>query len=337
MKISQRWQYAFLSFFIAIALWYSVTGRERVDMWIDLRVEILGMPQDMVVSEGFPDKISVRVSGPQGLVRNLSEQEYAYPLDLSGIKSGINNIDIEASQMPFTTAFSVVEIMPPRLSLQADSVVSKEIPLSIKKIAKLPKDMHIEDVTLSQKTVIVRGAEERLAALKSIQATVRLPDNLSWVNLLQKAQAELAEKHAPITNSTTTKAKKAQRKRPPLVASIELPCSLTLPNTLVATPSSTTAIVRIALQTQDIMVKRTVRFNMQDNLKNALGKQTVSITLRAPRSRAKDATLLEQVYASANLPQNVKNGIHDIPVLIQYPPEFVLHEWNPEHFSIDIK
>ena len=64
-----NWQYRLLAVALALICWYLVTGREKVDVWVSLPVELVkGMPEDLTIRERPAEpSIDVRVrEAPRG-------------------------------------------------------------------------------------------------------------------------------------------------------------------------------------------------------------------------------------------------------------------------------
>jgi len=45
-----NWQYLALALALSLFCWYLVTGREKVDTWMTMRVEMAGAPEGLYVS-----------------------------------------------------------------------------------------------------------------------------------------------------------------------------------------------------------------------------------------------------------------------------------------------
>ena len=78
-----NWLYALMAFLMSVTLWYMVTGRERVETLVEVKLEFKGIPSGLVVREGLTNKISVRIRGPRGRRTQLGA-ELRFGMLLSG-------------------------------------------------------------------------------------------------------------------------------------------------------------------------------------------------------------------------------------------------------------
>jgi hypothetical protein len=83
-----NWQYLLLALVLAVFSWNLVSGRERVETRVEIPVETVNRPKDLVVSRGLVSRLEVRVRGPRGFIRSLDPSRLAYELDLSGLAPG---------------------------------------------------------------------------------------------------------------------------------------------------------------------------------------------------------------------------------------------------------
>ena len=56
-----RWKDLGVAFVLAVILWYGVSGSEKLETQVDVRLEYKGAPQGLVIREGLINKVEVRV------------------------------------------------------------------------------------------------------------------------------------------------------------------------------------------------------------------------------------------------------------------------------------
>ncbi len=156
----ENWQYALLAVLLAAISWYWVSGREKVDTWLELPVELTGMPGDMVIRQGLDKSIAVRVRGPRGLFSAAELKSTAYSLDLSNIKKGVNVVAIDPESVPLSGPFEVVEVTPSRMQLHVDRIVKKIVPVVVVWSGEVGEDIRLEESKVTPDTVQVRGPED---------------------------------------------------------------------------------------------------------------------------------------------------------------------------------
>jgi len=127
--VLKNWKDIAIALALAILTWYLLTGREKVEAWVDMSVEMTNAPEGLTIRKGLVSRIEVRVRGPKGLVRSLDRRKWTYSLDVSRLKVGENLVDIDRERIPLSMAYEVVEVKPSRLILTVDRVSKKEVPV----------------------------------------------------------------------------------------------------------------------------------------------------------------------------------------------------------------
>ncbi|WP_029894149.1 CdaR family protein [Desulfohalovibrio reitneri] len=164
----ENWQYALLALVLAVFSWYLVSGRERVETWVQAPVVTSNTPSDMVIMDGLVGKVEVRVRGPSALIRNLAAADMAYTLDLSGLEPGENVINLDPGQFPLSGAVRALEIKPPRLTVRADRVVSREMAVRPEWKGELDASWRFRRAETDPPTVQVIGPEGYLDGLEAV-------------------------------------------------------------------------------------------------------------------------------------------------------------------------
>ena len=167
-----RWQYAVLALVLALFTWYLVTGREKVEVWVPMTVELINVPDGLLIQSGLVNKIEVRVRGPKGLVRSLDEKKLAYSLDAGKLKTGENLIEFKADKIPLSRAYEVVEIKPTRVILSVDRITTKTVPVKPVWSAEesLAGNYHVTSLTVAPDHVELKGPQSTLKNMEEVEA-----------------------------------------------------------------------------------------------------------------------------------------------------------------------
>lgn len=126
-----NWQYLLLAFAMALFCWYLVTGREKVDTWMTMRVEMTGAPEGLYIKSGMAASVDVLVRGPRGVARKIEENQLVYNLNLGRIVPGKNIILFDPKNVPLPKVYEVVEIRPTRLELDVEQRAAKTVPVKV--------------------------------------------------------------------------------------------------------------------------------------------------------------------------------------------------------------
>ncbi|WP_285905471.1 CdaR family protein [Pseudodesulfovibrio pelocollis] len=178
--MKKNWQTMLLALGLAIFTWFLVTGREVIETWVEMPVIMTNPPEGLMIEEGMIDKIQVRLRGPKGLVGNLASQTLNYPLDVSRLGVGQQVVEIDASRLPLSSAYEIIEVRPNRLRLMVDRRMTKVIELEAAWSGQLNQDYVLREVRVTPAQVEVRGPETKLRKLTAIKVVMHedFPDTV---------------------------------------------------------------------------------------------------------------------------------------------------------------
>lgn len=168
----ENWQYLILAFVLALVAWYSVSGREKVDAWMQASVQFTGMPENLVVRDSLLQKINVRVRGPKGLVRSLEDKPLVYSMDLSQLKQGVNVLRIEPERLPLAKPYELVDVSPPRVEIHVDKLATRQVPVKPVWEGTLDPDYQLMNVLVQPDAVTIRGPEKVVTSIRQVETQV---------------------------------------------------------------------------------------------------------------------------------------------------------------------
>ncbi|MDR2799777.1 MAG: hypothetical protein LBB52_00740 [Desulfovibrio sp.] len=170
------WKDLLLAFVLALALWYGVTGSEKLESQVEVRVDYRGLPQGLTVREGFVNRVSVRLRASAGMLRSISGRDYSFDMDLSGVRKGDNILAINANNLPFHGGVEVMDISPSRIYLKVEGIDSKKIPVEAKIQDAVPDGLQVS-VSITPPEVTVSGPSSVLQTLGSIELPLHIGDS----------------------------------------------------------------------------------------------------------------------------------------------------------------
>lgn len=103
--------YKLVALFISLILWLSILGRR--DFVVTKDVEV-----DFTVSKGYTlsgqstDRVRMKVSGAQPLLKNFKDKGQSATIDLSDKKQGLYEIDMTASKFDVPNGIKILGIRP---------------------------------------------------------------------------------------------------------------------------------------------------------------------------------------------------------------------------------
>jgi hypothetical protein len=168
-SIFENWQFKLVALGLALLSWYFLTGRERVDTWVELPVNFVNVPGDLVIRGGRTAGVEVRLRGPRGIMRNIDEEDSPYLLDMSDTAPGENLVVFDPADVNVPGAVEVMEFSPPRLTLQVEQLLQKRLPV-IADIRDATDTHHeIAAVRIDPQFIVVRGPMSLVEPLQEIK------------------------------------------------------------------------------------------------------------------------------------------------------------------------
>lgn len=181
------WFIKLISLLFAIFLWYFVSSEDRVDMNVQVPVEIVNLPRDLVISNQYKNTLDVTISGPRGLIRKIS-QGITRSIDLSKATAGTTLIANEPDSISVPRGITVLRINPTHITLFIDRLIRKELAIKAVTHGKLPAEYELVSITIQPEQLDVSGPQDILGGQESIETT---PIDLSDVTTNTSKQITL--------------------------------------------------------------------------------------------------------------------------------------------------
>ncbi len=293
-----RWKELLLAVLMAAGLWYIVAGSEKLESVVSVRVIYKGTPPGLVVLNGMVDKLEVRVRATPGILRTVTGREIPFAMDLAGLKPGENILPVEAGRLPFLDDVEVMDVNPPRIQLEVDTMASKTVPVAVDIQGDTAKGLVLQaDVEPPQ--VELRGPSTRLAEVK----TVRVPLN---------AEAE------------TTLGLRTEKRSP------------VLPDGVESIPPQVDMTVEVDYSRKQVKVTRPVRVEETEGLGVFLRPAKVTISVALPESRVAQAATDPEIRAWVE-PTSRAPGSYTLPVRVSVPDGAQLVKVEPEETVLTLE
>ncbi|WP_022661586.1 CdaR family protein [Paucidesulfovibrio longus] len=299
-----RWQTMLVAFLLAVSTWYLVTGREKVETWIPLPVEMTNTPAGLVIQKGLVKHIEVRVRGPKGMIGTLDFKKLAYPLDVSSLKVGENLIDLDADKVPLSRAYEIVELKPDRLILTVDREAVKTVPVVVDWTGadNLHHDLQLVELRATPAFVELHGPASELKKLD--EARVRMDTQF--------------EEDSPRSWSE------------------DLP--VLLPESVKAQPGLVRVDLEIGPKTQRITVKiRSIEAEPPTGRKVEIADNTVTLEIEGPVALFRNDKFRSEIAAYPKIDPDIKPGKHELDYWVSLPQGCRLVSKTPEKLSAVVR
>ena len=116
-----------LSIALAFLLWAVVVGDQKVEVTMNVPLEIGALPQDLVLLHDPPEAAEVRLRGPKTLVATLTPREVAVKNFPGNLVEGENLATIRPEMIRVPRGIEVVDVAPRRIRLLLDTMAVREV------------------------------------------------------------------------------------------------------------------------------------------------------------------------------------------------------------------
>ncbi|MBA3013802.1 MAG: YbbR-like domain-containing protein [Proteobacteria bacterium] len=297
------WFIKLLSLLFALFLWYFVSSEDRVDINVQIPVEIVNLPRDLIISNQYKTSLDITVSGPRGLIRKISPG-ITRSIDLSKATPGNMVIANEPDSISVPRGVTVLRITPTHITLSLDRLIKKTLAIKPISHGKLPEEYELKAITIQPETLDVTGPQDILGDETIIQTN---PIDLSDITASTSKQISLDLK--------------------PEVAEL-----------IGASAVSAHIEINDKLIEKDLARIEISPTGLTPNLTAKLVPSRLNIRVLIPMVMAKkqSKTLGDLFSATVNL-QDLPAGNHDIKPVINGPPEVTIQKISPESVGVMIQ
>ena len=286
-----------LSLFLAVALWLAVGGEERTETNLNISLELVNLPQNLMVTSEVPSNLHVRVTGPRGLIRTLSQSRLTHTLDLAGVKAGRQSFPLGADSLDFPRGVQITRVQPNPLVLTLTPTMTRTLPVQPAFMGHPPEGYEVKSVKTRPSEVKVKGPVSELEGLKFVPT---VPLDITGLS-------------SPITLATSLNFKELHLTmidKAPILADVDIG-----PKVLRRT------FKNVPVVPQPLPAK--------------LSPSKVSITLQGPYPRVKNLELTDlQAFVDT---QDLSHGRHRLKVQVQIPEGLTREKVSPETILAIIK
>lgn len=160
---SKDWLIKALSLLFAVFLWYFVVGEDKVDTSVNIPVEIINLPQDLIISNQFKKELEVTVSGSRGLIRSIERQNISRSVDLSDAKPGTMVVQNKAESISLPRGIRILRIQPTHIMLLLDRLIHKDLTIKPVLNGKPPEGYEIVSIHLDPTSLSLTGPQAVLS------------------------------------------------------------------------------------------------------------------------------------------------------------------------------
>ncbi len=166
------WGLRILALALAVLAWFiiSVGQREQIGETTVEPFVTYRPPEDFIVLEP-PDRVRVRLSGPESRLAGLNPFQVSVVVELRGRELGRQEILLTRDNVVVPGGLEVVSIDPNVLTLQIDREISDLKPIDVQLTGEPAAGAVAQEPTVFPLQALVTGPETKVTALKALTTT----------------------------------------------------------------------------------------------------------------------------------------------------------------------
>jgi YbbR domain-containing protein len=193
-----------LALVIAVFLWGVAQGSTDVRYSFDIPVEIHGVNEQLVVTDQSADEVNVGVQGSRAALRNLDDQRIKYEIDVSNVKPGVAEFEVDLASIELPRRARFVSHSPSRIQIRLERRSRKEVSVSADIQGEPAEGFALAEVRVVPDRVWLAGAKSHVMRVAEVQTE---PIDVDGLKESQELQARLilgggtvwAEDDKPVT------------------------------------------------------------------------------------------------------------------------------------------
>lgn len=160
-----------LSLFLALIMWFIVTGNKRDALGLEVRRTFTNIPlyyrnlgQDLVVME-LEESITLSLQGTPQAFDGLTPTDLEAYVDLSGKRKGRHELRVYAAAPP---GVNILGIAPARVSILLEDLVTRQMSVESSLLGQPAGGMVIEEINFTPQEVFIKGPRQQANLVQKV-------------------------------------------------------------------------------------------------------------------------------------------------------------------------
>lgn len=170
---------AVLSLLIMTGIWFGFTRSHDTIIALNVPIEYVNRPANFEILDCSVDEVRVQLYGSSALIKSLRSGQVLARINLSKTTEGRNIFPITQDSIVLPPGVFLNKVQPSTIEVTLDVPVTKELPIQVDWVGRLPENLMVTKATVVPDTVKVIGGSKILEKATTIYtAPVRL-DNIT--------------------------------------------------------------------------------------------------------------------------------------------------------------
>jgi YbbR domain-containing protein len=155
---------------IAIVLFSFITNESNSSVLTrEVPVEFTSIPAGTMVIAPLDPQVEVSIKGPSSLVSRIATTPPVFKVKIPENAEHRFTASLTKEDLGLPPYFSVLKIEPAQIEVTIDSLVSKEVPVSVPRIGSIGEGLSIESLSIVPEQVRLTGPATELSAVSSVE------------------------------------------------------------------------------------------------------------------------------------------------------------------------
>jgi len=159
-------------------VWFGFTRSQDTIIALNVPIEYVNRPANYDILDTSVDEARLQLLGSSALIKSLGQGQVGVRVDLSKAAEGRNTFTITQDDIILPPGVSLNKIQPTVIDVTLDVPATKELPIQVDWIGRLPENIALTDVSVAPETVKVIGGSKTLEKVSTIYTAPLRLDNL---------------------------------------------------------------------------------------------------------------------------------------------------------------
>lgn len=173
-----------LSILIMTAIWFGFTRSQDTIIGLSVPIEYVNRPAGFEILETSIDEARLQLYGSSALIKSLRQGQVQVKVDLSKATEGKNVFSLTQDDILLPPGVFLNRIQPPTLDVTLDVPSTREIPIQVDWVGKLPENYAIVKAMVSPDSVKVIGGSKILDKVQTIYTSPIKVDGVTKSGIL---------------------------------------------------------------------------------------------------------------------------------------------------------
>jgi len=166
-----NWVLKGLSVILAFGVWLYVNAQGQVTVNFAVPIEVVGLAQNLVLSEMSDDTADIRVEGRENALSRLTSRHIHAYLDLSGIQAGEQWVPLTAGDVDVAQPMEVSQVTPRQVRVKVEHRVTRKFKVVADVSGSPAGGRKVTAIQVEPGEVTVTGAEDAFRGLSRLSTS----------------------------------------------------------------------------------------------------------------------------------------------------------------------